>query len=65
MSDIQALNSAQQSSQMRTQTAFTLQALKQSAQADQTIAAMLEKNARALAQASQQQAGTGGISIYV
>ncbi len=60
MSDISAISAALQNSQLNVQNAIEMQVIKQAAQADQAVADMLEKNSKAVSQATQR-----GVSIFV
>ncbi len=64
MSDIISISDAVRSSQLRTQNALSVQAIKQAAAAQKALADMLAENAKN-AQAAQERSAKGGISIYV
>ena len=66
MSDISSISAALQNVQQMVQQEMSVKAIKRAAQADQALADMLARQARALAEtAKNERAARGGISIYV
>ena len=65
MAEINGISSALQNIQSNIRTEMGIQVLKQAARADQALADMLAKNAKASAEASQSRPASMGISIYV